>query len=179
MSWKAQNYNGGQNHRAIFGLGTAPDGFALTSRRFLPIPVMKPRWIDWGRKHDLSFARTGSLSGKERRAAGTKVRTIIQISAKVCVSADRQIRTTPREVAPGGMLPRDPPRHPGYQKSTSPTVGGGLGHEISSHPVCISLLWTPGCSRGILRRRLTSGTSSPGATLRLESLCPAAIVRCE
>jgi len=166
-----------ENHRAIFGLGTSPDGFALTSRRFLPIAVMNPQWIDWGRKHDLSFARTGSLSWKARRAAGTMVSTIIQISAKVCVNADRQVRTNPREVAPGGMLPRNPLRRPEFQKSYSPMVGGGLGHEISSHSVCLSLLRTPICAGGDLRRLHKRRVSSPGSTAQLESLCSAAIVR--
>jgi hypothetical protein len=179
MSWKALSRITGENRRAVFGLGTSPDGFALTPLRFLPIPVMKPRWIDWGPKDDLSFARIGRLSWKERGPAGTKVRTTIQISAEVWVSAIHQVRTSHRNIAPGGMLRRNPPRRPGFQKSSSSMVGGGLGHEISSQPVRISLLWSPGCTRGILRERLRRGASSPGTTPRLESLCSAAIVRCQ
>src|ERR1700674_2404536 len=47
---------------------SAQDEFALTPRRFLPIPVMKPWWIDWGQKDDLSFANTERRRRKERGA---------------------------------------------------------------------------------------------------------------
>ena len=38
------------------------------------------------------------------------------------------------------MLPAVLARRPGFQKSSSPTVGGGLGHEISSHHCSVFLL---------------------------------------
>src|SRR4029077_11409918 len=47
---------------------SAQDGFALTPRRFLPIPVMRRWWIDWGPKNDLFFAPTERIRRKKRGA---------------------------------------------------------------------------------------------------------------
>src|SRR5579863_2358391 len=131
----------------FFEVRTGPDEFALTPRRFLPIPVMMPLWIDCGPKDDLFFATTGRIRRKERGPAGTKKRMITQILAKALVSADHQVQLSLMEVAQRGMLRRSPRRRPGFQKSSSPTVGGGMDHEISSHPVPFSALRFPVCLR--------------------------------
>src|SRR5579863_2829648 len=104
---------------------------------------MMPRWIDWGPKDDLFFATTGRMRWKERGPAGTKNRTITRISGQALVTANRQVQTRHREVVREGKFCRSPRRSPGYQKSTSPTVGGGLGHEISSRTVRFSSLRFP------------------------------------
>ena len=70
------------------------------------------------------------------------------------------------------MLCGGPRRRPGFQKSSSPTVGGGLGHEISSHSIHFSSLLFLLCTRRARGAFLGRGSSSPGTTFRSEAPSP-------
>src|SRR4029077_10161225 len=88
--------------------------------------------------------------GRKEGPAGTQDRNKTQISAKALESADHQFQTSQIEVTPGGTLRCIPRRRQGFQKSSSPKVGGGLGHEISTHPLRFSPLRFSVCTHWAL-----------------------------
>src|ERR1700674_4243034 len=126
--------------------------------------------IDYGPKDDLSFAHTVRLSRKKEGPAGTLDSDKKQISASARWNADYLVRTRHIEAVQRGMFRFGPGRRPGFQKSTSPTVGGGLCHEISSHSFRFTSLLFLLCSRRARGTFLGRGSSSPGTTLRYASL---------
>jgi hypothetical protein len=140
--------------------------FSLTPARFLPIPVLKVSWIDWGPRDDLFFAAPAERrSRKERGPPGN--RTDSQLGFR---PGNWRVRTAiPKNIvakaAQDGNSPRSSRRRPKVQKSSSPTVGGGSGHEILSHPVLLSPFQFFVCCRG--RFQTHPSRRAPQATARL------------
>src|SRR5579863_815596 len=158
-------------------LGTPPRGLALALNLFLAIPVLKPWRLTGVQKMIYPSHPQSAHAGKKEGPSGTRERTTNRISVKAFVSADRQVQTILIEGAPGGRLCRSPRRRPVFLKLSSPTVGGGLGHEISSHPSCFPPLRFLVCSRCTSGTCLGRSPSSSGTAFRAGSLWFGTIIR--